>query len=142
VQALAANPQSARVLVALGDVKRAQSQCMEVIRFYRRAVEIEPHDYDGNYGLGEVCRAASHDGKQSAGAGRTKEAVVELEAAVKIDPREPEARLALARAYARAGKFAGAVEQFRQLRELAPRDPEYAYYNPPGSRSHAAIRSW
>jgi len=71
--------------------------------------------------------------------GRVKEAAVELEAAVKIDPREPSARLELARAYDRAGNLRGAVEQFRQLRQQAPRDPEYAYQL---GRAYMKLTAW
>jgi len=71
--------------------------------------------------------------------GRVKEAAAELEAAVKIDPREPSARLELARAYARAGNLTGAVEQFRQLRQQAPGDPEYAYQL---GRAHMKLSAW
>ena len=55
------------------------------------------------------------------------EATVELEQAAKLLPREPLAHLQLARAYERAGKWTGAVEQYRALKELAPMQPEYAY---------------
>jgi predicted Zn-dependent protease len=64
---------------------------------------------------------------------------VELEAAVKMDPRETAARLELARAYARAGHLSGAVEQFRQLRQQAPRDPEYAYQL---GRAYMQLSAW
>jgi tetratricopeptide (TPR) repeat protein len=71
--------------------------------------------------------------------GRVREATAELENAVKINPREPAARLELARAYERSGNFTGMVEQLRQLRESAPRDPEYAYQL---GRAYMKLSGW
>ena len=48
---------------------------------------------------------------------KTAEAQAELRRAVKIAPREPLARLELARANQRAGDWAGAVEEYRALQE-------------------------
>lgn len=93
-----------------GDYGRALAQFGEAIRL------------DPKYAAPRVLKGTS-----LLALGRLQEATVELEGAVNIDPREPTARLELARAYERAGDFAGAVEQFRTVRELAPRDSEYAY---------------
>ena len=71
--------------------------------------------------------------------GRVREAAVELETAVKINPREPSARLELARAYARTGNMTGAVEQFRRLRQQAAGDPEYAYQL---GRAYMKLSAW
>src|SRR2546427_802739 len=61
---------------------------------------------------------------RSAGGG---EATRELDAAVKLAPREKLARLELAKAYERQGNPTGMVEQYSALRELATQDPEFAY---------------
>ena len=55
------------------------------------------------------------------------EAVKEFERAVKLDPKQMQARAELAKAYERANNFAAMLDQYRALRELAPDDPEYAY---------------
>ena len=109
-QALAANSRSVPVLVALGDVKRAQSQCDEAIGFYRRAVEIEPHDYDGNYGLG-ACYL--HQAK-----GQT--AIDWFRKAAAAEPDSAAARLALGITYMRTGKLPDAVAELKAAAALEP----------------------
>ncbi len=47
--------------------------------------------------------------------------------AVKLAPKEPLARLQLAKADERAGDWTGAVEQYQALEELKPGEPEYVY---------------
>ena len=59
--------------------------------------------------------------------GRFGEAASALERAVKSAPKEPLARLQLARAYEGAQDWPRAVVQYRALKELVPREPEYAY---------------
>jgi Tfp pilus assembly protein PilF len=59
--------------------------------------------------------------------GRVAEATTELEAAVKMLPRERLAREQLARAYERARRPGAAIDQYRAVRALAPADPEAAY---------------
>jgi len=59
--------------------------------------------------------------------GRVSEARTELERALKLAPREPLARLQLAKICERTSDWAGAVEQYRVLRELKPDEPEYVY---------------
>jgi Flp pilus assembly protein TadD len=93
-----------------GDHERAVAQFREAVRL------------DANYAPPRVLMGTS-----LLALGRTREATAALERAIKIAPREPAARLELARAYERSANFMGAVEQFRELRALAPRDPEYAY---------------
>lgn len=105
-----------------GDDQRALAQFHEAVRL------------DATYAAPRVLMGSS-----LLALGRVKEAVVELEAAVKVDPRETAARLELARAYARAHNLSGAVEQFRQLRRQAPRDPEYAYQL---GRSYMQLSAW
>jgi len=59
--------------------------------------------------------------------GRVGEARAQLERAVQLAPREPLARVQLAKVCERAGDRVGAVEQYRALREMKPEEPEYAY---------------
>ena len=46
---------------------------------------------------------------------------------MKLAPREPLARLQLAKVLERASDFPGAVEQYRVLAQLKPDEPDYAY---------------
>ena len=46
---------------------------------------------------------------------------------MKLAPREPLARLQLARVEESSGDWTAAVEQYRALREMKPDEPEYAY---------------
>lgn len=71
--------------------------------------------------------------------GRTQESVRELECAVELNPKEPLARQELARAYEGAGNRRGVVEQYGMLRQLAPRDPEYAYQL---GRAYLKLAAW
>lgn len=55
-------------------------------------------------------------------AGRTNDALVQLNEAVRLAPRSVEARFNLARALQLQGNITGAVRQFREASRLAPRD--------------------
>ena len=70
---------------------------------------------------------------------RPREAVTALQAAVRLAPREPLARKQLARAHENAGDLLAAVEQYRELRELGPQDPENAYQL---GRAYLALSEW
>jgi predicted Zn-dependent protease len=54
-------------------------------------------------------------------------ALVDLERAVRLMPREPAAHLQLAAACERTGRIARLAEAYRAVVALAPDDPEYAY---------------
>jgi tetratricopeptide (TPR) repeat protein len=113
----------------LGIVYRDRGDDQRALAQFREAVRL-----DARYAAPRVLMGSS-----LLALGRVKEAVVELEAAVKIDPRETAARRELARAYTRAGNLSGAVEQFRQLRQQAQRDPEYAYQL---GRAYMQLSAW
>ena len=59
--------------------------------------------------------------------GRLADALVDLERAVTLMPREIAAHLQLADACERAGRIARLTEAYRAVVALAPDDPEYAY---------------
>jgi tetratricopeptide (TPR) repeat protein len=101
----------------LGLVYQERGQHTPAAAQFREAIRLDP-----GYGAPRLALGASLLALDQVG-----EATVELERAAKLLPREPLARLQLARAYERAGKWAGAVEQYRALKDLAPREPEYAY---------------
>lgn len=71
--------------------------------------------------------------------GRPAEAVAPLQQAVKLAPRDRLARQQLAQAYERTSNPAGAVEQYKALRELFPQDPEYTYKL---GKAYQALSEW
>ena len=101
----------------LGLVYQERGQHKPAVAQFREAIRL-----DAAYGAPRLALGASLLALDQVG-----EATLELEQAAKLLPREPLARLQLARAYERAGKWTGAVEQYRALEELAPREAEYAY---------------
>ena len=101
----------------LGIVYQMRGDHSKAIAQFREAVRLQP-SYAAPYLLMGASLLALR---------KVPEATRELERAVKLQPKEPLARLQLARAYERGSNFRGVVEQFRALRELAPQEPEYAY---------------
>ena len=71
--------------------------------------------------------------------GRAAEAKAPLQQAVKLAPRDPLARQQLAQAYERTDNPAGAVDQYRALRDLLPQDPEYTYRL---GKAYEALSEW
>jgi predicted Zn-dependent protease len=59
--------------------------------------------------------------------GKNAEAARELKIAEKLMPAEPQVHLQLARAYNALEEHFAAVDQYRQVTRLAPRDAEYVY---------------
>jgi Flp pilus assembly protein TadD len=55
------------------------------------------------------------------------EALSELRRAVTLMPKEPRARLQLAKAYETSENWIAAVQQLQKLVEIAPQEPEYSY---------------
>jgi tetratricopeptide (TPR) repeat protein len=101
----------------LGIVYQQRRDHLRAITQFREAVRLDPR-----YEAPHVLMGAS-----LLALGKGPEAARELETAVKLDPREPFARLELAKAYERSGDLEAAVSQFQLLRGIAPQDPEYAY---------------
>ena len=101
----------------LGLVYQQRGQHKQAVTAFREAVRL-----DSGYGAPRVGLGASLLALDEVG-----EATAQLEQAVKLLPREPVARVQLAQACQRAGNWTGAVEQYRALREFAPREPEHAY---------------
>jgi len=105
-----------------GDRERALAQFHEAIR-------LQP-DY-----------AAPHVlmGSTLLAMGRFPEATRELEAAVKLQPKDPLVRLQLAKAYRGKEDMLRAVDQLQVLRELAPQEAEYAYQS---GRAYLELSAW
>jgi len=101
----------------LGIVYQRRRDHARAIAEFREAISTEP-DY-----------AAPHAllGGSLLAIGKVPEATRELERAVALDPKQPLIRVELAKAYSRANNLAGATDQYRALRDLAPQEPEYIY---------------
>lgn len=101
----------------LGIVLQERGQHEKAVVEFRAAARLDPAYAAPRILLGSSLLAL----------GRVAEARAAAERAVKLAPREPLARLQLAKVLERASDWAGAVEQYRTLRELKPDEPEYVY---------------
>ena len=101
----------------LGTIYQLRADHQRAIAQFREAIRLQP-----DYVAPHVLMGAS-----LLALGKIPEATRCLERAVRLQPREPLARLQLAKAHERAENFHGVVEQYLTLRELAPQEPEYAY---------------
>jgi predicted Zn-dependent protease len=101
----------------LGIVLQERGQHAKAVTEFREAIRLDPGYVAPRILLGASLLAL----------GRLNEAKVQLQRAVKLGPREPLARLQLAKTCERGGDWTGAVEQYRALRELASQEPEYVY---------------
>jgi protein O-GlcNAc transferase len=101
----------------LGIVHQERGQHEKAIAQFREAIRLDPA-----YAAPRILLGAS-----LLALGRASEARTQLERAVKLAPREPLARLQLARVEESTGDWVGAVEQYRALREMKPDEPEYVY---------------
>lgn len=113
----------------LGLVYQERGQHKAAITQFREAIRLDAGYAAPRLALGSSLLALD----------QVAEATVQLEQAAKMLPREPLARLQLARAYERASKWASAVEQYRSLKELAPKEPEYAYLL---GRAYLRLSEW
>jgi tetratricopeptide (TPR) repeat protein len=114
---LAKGGETAYVHNNLGIVLQERGQHEKAVVEFRAAARLDPAYVAPRILLGSSLLAL----------GRVAEARTAAERAVKLAPREPLARLQLARVLERSSDWAGAVEQYRTLRELRPDEPEYVY---------------
>jgi Flp pilus assembly protein TadD len=113
----------------LGIVYERHGQPLKAVEQFREAIRLDPAYVAPRILLGASLLAL----------GRTREANLVLEEAVKLAPREPLARQQLAKGYEQAENLAGAVDQYRALRDLAPREPEWAYQL---GRAYLRLSEW
>ncbi len=114
---LARDPTSAPVHNNLGIVLQERRQHEQAVAEFREAARLDPRYVAPRILLGASLLAL----------GQVGEARRELERAVKLAPKEPLARLQLAKVEESGGDWMGAVEQYQALRELKPEEPEYLY---------------
>ena len=151
--ALQAGPPSPDVLVALGDLARAdfavsKENVARARDYYTRALGLAPRSYDALYGLG-VSEAFAGEHVQAIGrlrralreapdsstahlalgislleTGKVAEAVTELEAAARLEPRLRQAYFHLARAYNALGRSEEMQGAVARFQELAREEQE------------------
>ncbi len=146
--ALAAWPDDLEVLLALGELRRAEMAFDDAASYYARALALDPSSYDALYGLG-ACRAyeRKHDEAaelfrravaafpESAAArlalglsllqtARAEEAVTQLREAARLEPRMRQAHYQLGRAYQSLGRGAEAEAAFARAQELLKQEHE------------------
>jgi tetratricopeptide (TPR) repeat protein len=119
------DPANAGAEYVLGELARQDSQWPEAIAHFTRATKLDAGFGDAFLGLGTTLLSAK----------RFSEAIPPLEAAVKIEPRNPAAHYSLATALTRAGRREDAEKEFAIHREMtqkgeagqqqpaAPQDP-------------------
>jgi tetratricopeptide (TPR) repeat protein len=101
----------------LGIVLQGQGRHEKAAAQFREAVRL-----DANYPAPRILLASS-----LLALGRVGEARTAAEQAVRRAPKEPLARLQLAKVLERAGDWTGVVDQYRVLVVMKPDDPESAY---------------
>lgn len=142
------NPDNAFLITSLGNTYARMGRFDEAIACLQQAVQIEP---DNSYAFGwlsivylhlkrydnvisscqrEIEIGDAHDARRLLGyaydmLGRHDEAIVQLERSVELEPRDYEARGALAKVYRTVGRQQDAQEQYTCARERASEDDEY-----------------
>jgi tetratricopeptide (TPR) repeat protein len=101
----------------LGIVYYQLGEYPHAITQFRSAIDLQP-----SYVAPRVFLGASY-----LFLNKIPEAKKELEAAVGLDPRDPLARLQLAKVNDKAGNLIGVTDQLKILRQLQPQDADYAY---------------
>ena len=113
----------------LGIVYEQLGQREQALAEFREAIRLDPRYVAPRVLMGSTLLAMN----------RSAEAAHELAVAVRLDPGDPLAHLQLAKALQRKEDYPGAVDEFRELRKLAPRDPEYAYQS---TRAYLDLSAW
>jgi tetratricopeptide (TPR) repeat protein len=111
---LAAQPDSAPALVALGRVLGARNEWQQAIDVLRRALAGAPDDASAHFELGRVLLMVR----------RRPEAVRELERAAKLSPNAAQIQKALGMAYHASGQRPRARTALQRAADLDPSDAE------------------
>ncbi len=109
-QAISLDPNNKSALIGIGKALQAQSLIAQALEFYLKAAVIDPADADPIYFSGQLYSDI----------GRPKEATLQFERVLKINPRYPKAHAALGRVALRAGDPKKAIEEAMQERAINP----------------------
>jgi tetratricopeptide (TPR) repeat protein len=113
----------------LGIVHQQRGDHAKAVIQFREALRLQP-----NFGQARLLFGVS-----LLALGKISEATKELERAVKLLPREPRARIRLAKAYELRNNWFAVIDQYQALREMAPQEAEYAYQL---GRAYARLSEW
>jgi len=112
-EAIAQNPEDARVLYNRGLVYHLMQRYGDAARDYRRSIALAPDDRDAHYNLGLAHFEL----------GNMRAAIDSYNVAIKLSPSYAQALHNRGHAYERMGETANALRDFRAAVELAPEDP-------------------
>lgn len=101
----------------LGVIAQERGKHVEAALRFREALALEPDFGPSHLLLGSSLLALK----------RNAEALGELRRSVTLMPKEPLARLQLAKAYETSNNWMAAAQQLQKLVELDPEEPEYSY---------------
>ena len=108
------NPDSVRVLFALGQVGEASSQHLMALEAYRRIQELEPRSVDAQLGLASTYETLNEPDEELAAYRKAEE----------LDPEYYKPYQKLGAFYDRQGRYVEALEQFRKMIQRAPGLPD------------------
>ncbi len=111
-QEIEIDPNNAGAEYVLGELARQESQWSDAIAHFTRAAKLDTGFGDAYLGLGVSLLSAK----------QFSEAVLPLETAVKLQPRNPAAHYNLAMAYNRAGRKQDADREFAVHRQMTQKD--------------------
>lgn len=120
LQAATLNEHDAEAQYQLGLLYQQRRQHTEALKFFRRAVEIDPKEPDANYQLGIIARQEN----------RLQEAIQHFSHVVAHDDkyRQSEIWREIGATYLAAGMFAEAKDALEKYHERRPFDPEGLFH--------------
>lgn len=110
------NTELARLYASIGDTYMRQDKLKEAEEYFKKSIEIDPHDHALAYNVAEILFAG----------GKTNEAITYYQLAIKIKPDWPKSYVQLGYAYLNTGDTKAALENLKKFVELAPDSPEAA----------------
>lgn len=111
---LKGNSDVAKIYSTIGDIHMRRDNFPEAMKFFKKAIEIDPNDHAVAYNVAEIMFVA----------GKTEEAIKYYEMAIKIKPDWPKSYKQLGYAYLNMGDTKKAIEMFNTFLKLDPNSPE------------------
>ncbi len=144
--AVAAAPENAEYLCALGNALHAQGEKQRALEAYERAIDLDPGNFVPYDALARICQdepeqriailmrvAAKHPatarphfeaGRALFETGRSAEAVAELKRAAEADPADAAVHATLGKALLESGQYGAAVAAFSEALRINPEIPD------------------